>query len=158
MPRSLKKQRKPSTTFPSPWPQTTPLTPSLCPRTALSCSRRCDFLLLCQELHELPFETKSYQRRTKDATKPTSGEMRALKFLPSKARMRRWILFCTLSKHTIAQKCLSASRRGLPACETRCSRPHSIICALVLILAWLRYAYPSSHRGTDLNFWSAVIN
>lgn len=158
MPRSLKKQRKPSTTFPSPWPQTTPLTPSLWPRTTSSCSRRCDFLLLYQELHELSFETKSYKRWPKDATKPMSVETRALKFLPSKARMRRWILFCTLAKHTLAQKCLLASRRRLPACETRCGRPHSIIRALALILAWLRYACPSSHRGNDLNFWSAVIN
>lgn len=138
MPKSLKKLRKQLTTFPSPWPQTMPLTPSLWPRTASSSSRRCDFLLLSSNLHKLSSETKSFKR-----IDPKTWQ--AESFAP---QMRHSV------KHTSV---LSASRRGLPARETRRSRPHSIH-SLVLILAWLRYSCPSSSKGTDLNSWLAVID
>lgn len=83
MPRSLRKQRRPLTTFPSPWPQTMPLTPSLWPRTASSCSRRCGLSLLSFNLHQPSCET-------------SSGRRDKLRVLPSNARMCCYILFCTL--------------------------------------------------------------
>lgn len=123
--------------------------------------RRCRLLQVCDQGHRRPVQegVTSYASAPVFINCPLkpNGLKKIWTQRRDNPRMCSFILFCALWKHAGALKCLSASRRGLPACETRRSQPPSIH-SLVLILAWLRYSCPSSRQGTDLNSWSAVID